>query len=93
EQAAIQEAKSKTKMEKYYNSSVTQVSSQAIWSTAATTQVTPGMEANLDPNGKDRTKLQNRLEKEHTNLKIAKEMNSRGHGTFVILKSVIYTKF
>ncbi|GKA11495.1 reverse transcriptase domain-containing protein [Tanacetum coccineum] len=72
--------------------SAVQISSHATWSTAATTQVTPGMEGNLDPNGKDRTKLQNRLEKEHTNLKIIKEMNSRGHGTFVILKSVIYTK-
>ncbi|GJR34570.1 hypothetical protein Tco_1210254 [Tanacetum coccineum] len=40
-----------------------QVSSQATWFTAATMQVMPGMEENLDPNGKGRTKLQNRLEK------------------------------
>ncbi|GJZ69088.1 reverse transcriptase domain-containing protein [Tanacetum coccineum] len=72
--------------------SAAQVSGQVTWSTAATTQITPDMEANLDPNGKDRMKLQNHLEKEHTNLKIAKEMNSYGHGTFVILKSVIYKK-
>ncbi|GJT78638.1 reverse transcriptase domain-containing protein [Tanacetum coccineum] len=72
--------------------SAAQVSGQVTWSTAVTTQVTPEMVSNLDPNGNDRTKLQNHLEKEHTDLKIAKETNSRRHGTFVILKSVMYTK-
>ncbi|GJW36008.1 reverse transcriptase domain-containing protein, partial [Tanacetum coccineum] len=68
EQAAIQEAKSKIKMEKYYNSRVRGISfrpGDIVY--AATTQVMPEMEANLDPNGKDRTKLQSHLEKEHTN--------------------------
>ncbi|GJS80304.1 reverse transcriptase domain-containing protein [Tanacetum coccineum] len=69
-----------------------QVSSRAIWSTAAMKQVMPGTKASLDPSGKDRTKLKNRLEMELTNSKTAKGMKCRGHGTFVISKSVIYMK-
>ncbi|GJS23256.1 hypothetical protein Tco_0451888 [Tanacetum coccineum] len=70
--------------------SAEQVSSRAIWSTAAMKQVMPRTKANLDPSGKDRTKLKSRLERELTNSKTAKEMKCRGHGTFVISKSVIY---
>ncbi|GJZ88962.1 reverse transcriptase domain-containing protein [Tanacetum coccineum] len=72
--------------------SAAQVLSRATWSTAAMKQVMPGMKANLDPSRKDRMKLKSRLEKEHTNSKTAKEMKCRGHGTFVISKSVIYMK-
>ncbi|GKE62262.1 reverse transcriptase domain-containing protein [Tanacetum coccineum] len=62
------------------------------WSTAAMKQVMPGMKANLDPSGKGHMKLKSRLEKEHTNSKTTKEMKYRGHGIFVISKSVIYMK-
>ncbi|GJR46422.1 hypothetical protein Tco_1314525 [Tanacetum coccineum] len=48
EQVAIQVAKSKAKMEKYYNSK---------GSTVAMMQATPRMEENLALNGKDHTKL------------------------------------
>ncbi|GJX15443.1 reverse transcriptase domain-containing protein [Tanacetum coccineum] len=93
EQAAIQKAKSKKKMENITaQESAAQVSSQATWSTAAMKQVMPGTKANSDLSGKDRTKLKSRLEKELTNSKTAKEMKYRGHGTFVISKSVIYMK-
>ncbi|GJU71297.1 reverse transcriptase domain-containing protein [Tanacetum coccineum] len=93
EQAAIQEAKSKKKMEKYYNSRVRGTSFkpgdmvQQIWK-----QFMLGMKANSDPSGKDRTKLKSRWEKEHTNSKTVKEMKYQGHGTFVISKSAIYMK-
>ncbi|GJR03301.1 reverse transcriptase domain-containing protein [Tanacetum coccineum] len=57
--------------------SAAQVSSQVTWSTATTTQVTPGMEANLDPNGKDRTKFADRLKKKRYKLKDCKgKLNS-----------------
>ncbi|GKF98085.1 hypothetical protein Tco_0296868, partial [Tanacetum coccineum] len=75
EQAAIQEAKSKKKMEKYYNSRVCGISFKP-------GDMVPRTKANLDPSGKDRTKLKSRLEKELTNSKTAKEMKCRGHGTF-----------
>ncbi|GJW31574.1 hypothetical protein Tco_0051606 [Tanacetum coccineum] len=91
----LQVAKSKKMLEKILQlkeSRGQQVSSRATWSTAAMKQVMPGTKANLDPSGKDRTKLKSRLEKEHTNSKTAKEMKCRGHGTFVISKSVIYMK-
>ncbi|GKB01233.1 reverse transcriptase domain-containing protein [Tanacetum coccineum] len=52
-QAAIQEAKSKKKMENITTKeSVGQVSSLVIWSTAAMKQVMLRTKANLDPNGK-----------------------------------------
>ncbi|GJY50309.1 hypothetical protein Tco_0441156 [Tanacetum coccineum] len=64
EQAAIQEAKSKKKMEKYYNSKTReQAIKRAKWSTAAMKQVMPRTEANSDPNGRDHTKLKNHSER------------------------------
>ncbi|GJS41348.1 hypothetical protein Tco_0566391 [Tanacetum coccineum] len=58
--------------------------------TAAMKQSVARTRANLDPSRKDRTKLKSRLERELTNSKTAKEMKCRGHGTFVISRSVIY---
>ncbi|GKA39459.1 hypothetical protein Tco_0732010 [Tanacetum coccineum] len=57
EQAAIQKAKIKTKMEKYYNSRVRGTSFKPGDMVYRSTSFTPRMEANLDPNRKDRTKL------------------------------------
>ncbi|GJT49459.1 hypothetical protein Tco_0975616 [Tanacetum coccineum] len=58
EQAAIQEAKSKAKMEKYYNSKVQSTSfRRGKWSIVAMMQATARTEENLALNGKDHTKL------------------------------------
>ncbi|GKF37819.1 hypothetical protein Tco_0114577, partial [Tanacetum coccineum] len=85
EQAVIQEAKSKKKMENITTQeSAEQVSNRVIWSTAAMKQVMLKTKANLDPSRRDHTKLKNRLERELTNSKTAKEMKCRGHGTFVV---------
>ncbi|GJV28323.1 hypothetical protein Tco_1384771 [Tanacetum coccineum] len=68
EQAAIQEAKSKKKMEKYYNVRVRErASNRAKWSTAATNQVMRKTRGKLGPSGRDHMKLKSRLEKELTN--------------------------
>ncbi|GJR05435.1 reverse transcriptase domain-containing protein [Tanacetum coccineum] len=72
--------------------SAEQVSNRVIWSTVAMKQVMLRTKANLDPSGRDHTKLKSRLERELTNSKTAKEMKCRGHGTFVISKNVIYMK-
>ncbi|GKE70227.1 hypothetical protein Tco_1528299, partial [Tanacetum coccineum] len=91
EQAAIQETKSKKKMENITTlESAEQASSQVIWSTVAMKQVTLKTEANLDPSGRDHTKFKNHWEMELTNSKTTKEMKYRGHGTFVISK-MLYT--
>ncbi|GKE46821.1 hypothetical protein Tco_1478079 [Tanacetum coccineum] len=58
EQAAIQEAKSKAKMEKYYNSKVRSTSFRpGTGSAVAMMQATPKTEENLALNGKDHMKL------------------------------------
>ncbi|GJX73536.1 reverse transcriptase domain-containing protein [Tanacetum coccineum] len=86
EQAAIQEAKSKKKMENITTQeSAEQVSSRVIWSTAAMKQVMLKTEGPY-------MKLKSRLERELTNSKTAKEMTCRGHRTFAISKNVIYMK-
>nr|GEX16105.1 reverse transcriptase domain-containing protein [Tanacetum cinerariifolium] len=59
EQAAIQEAKSKAKMEKYYNARVRNtIYKQAISSTKAMRQAVRKMEGSLDLSGKDRMRSQ-----------------------------------
>ncbi|GJT46106.1 hypothetical protein Tco_0954821 [Tanacetum coccineum] len=59
EQAAIQEAKEEIVENITTQESAEQVSSRVIWSTAAMKQVMLRTKANLDPSGRDHTKLKN----------------------------------
>nr|GEV86048.1 reverse transcriptase domain-containing protein [Tanacetum cinerariifolium] len=93
EQAAIQEARNKAKMEGYYNARV------------RSTNFRPGdfvyrnneashakTEASSDLSGRDRTKSQKHWVKEHTSLKTTMDTPFRKHGTSATLKSVTYMK-
>ncbi|GJT34301.1 reverse transcriptase domain-containing protein [Tanacetum coccineum] len=91
EQAAIQEAKSKAKMEKYYNSKVRSTSfrpGDMVYRSNDASHAKDG--GKLGPKWEGPYEVTESLGKRA--LRIAMEMNFREHGTSVILKSVIYMK-
>ncbi|GJX94679.1 hypothetical protein Tco_0349265 [Tanacetum coccineum] len=90
EQAAIQEAKSKAKMEKYYNSKVHGTSFKPGDMVYRNNDASHAKdEGKLRPKWEGPYEVTEALGKGHTSLKIAKGMNFRERGTSVILKNVV----
>ncbi|GKD73358.1 hypothetical protein Tco_1331640 [Tanacetum coccineum] len=93
EQAAIQEAKSKAKMEKYYNSKVRSTSfrpGEMVYHSNDASHAKYG--GKLGPKWEGPYEVTESLGNGAYKLKDQKGNELREHGTSVILKSVIYTK-
>nr|GEU66294.1 reverse transcriptase domain-containing protein [Tanacetum cinerariifolium] len=93
EQAAVQEARSKAKMERYYNArSETQAFVQETLSTGTTKQAMRKTRASSDLSGRDHTKLRKHWEKERTCLETTMDTPFCEHGISATLKSAICMK-
>nr|GEW25226.1 reverse transcriptase domain-containing protein [Tanacetum cinerariifolium] len=93
EHAAIQEAKSKAKMEKYYNDMVRSTSFRPrdlVYRNNE--QAVRKIEASLNLSGRENMKSRKKWAKERTSLETATEIPFREHGTSATLRNVICTK-
>nr|GEW15830.1 reverse transcriptase domain-containing protein [Tanacetum cinerariifolium] len=93
EQAAIQEAISKARMEGYYNAEFeAPVSVQETWSTKTMKRAIWKAKVSSNLSGRDHMKSQKCWAKEHTSLKTAMGLPFREHGTSATLENVTYMK-
>nr|GEV71239.1 hypothetical protein [Tanacetum cinerariifolium] len=93
EHAAIQEAKSKAKMEKYYNARVRNISFRSgdlVYRNNVSSRAEDG--ASSDLSGRDHMKSRKHWANERTSLETATEIPFREHGTSATLRNVICTK-
>ncbi|GJZ50971.1 hypothetical protein Tco_0605486 [Tanacetum coccineum] len=86
EQTAIQEARSKAKMEKYYNARVRRTSFRP------RDHVYYNKKASSDLSGKDHTKSRKHWAEEHTSLETVMEIPFSEHGIFATLRNAMCTK-
>nr|GFB62642.1 reverse transcriptase domain-containing protein [Tanacetum cinerariifolium] len=93
EQAAVQEARSKAKMERYYNARVQNTSFRPgdfVYRNNEASHAKEG--ANSDLSGRDHTRSRKHWAKERTGLEIAMDTPFREHGISATLKSAICMK-